>query len=245
MTRLSMPALAAFLVLTALGCAAQDGTTSQSESLPEPEPPQESLPEVVRIGEVTAYPRQRRIEVDAQFGIKDGILEFFGVAEGGKAYESVLQLNCTPSKLHAALLAVGFETGDVPQETKGDYLDESFGTGVDNPKSYLDVFVEWTEEDNTVRVRAEQLLFDIAEDKPAAASHWVFTGSFFVTDDEGKQWYGADVTKSVIAVWYDPSAVINLPVLTGNPYRGPSGFRVNSQIFPETNDVKVIILPHQ
>jgi len=234
--------LAALLLSGGQGCGARRQRDVSNEV--QPQKPA-SLPEVVKFGNVAAYPRERRIEVEASFCIEEGILEYLGVAESGKTYESVLQLDCEPSKLHAALLALGYEPGDVPQEAKGDLIgSESFRTGRQNPKSYLDIFVEWTEGDKSVRVRAEELLLSIAEDKPAGATHWVFTGSYFARDTQGQEWYAADLERSIIAVWYDPSGVINLPVVTGNPYRGPSGFAVNTEALPDAPKAKLIILPH-
>jgi len=200
---------------------------------------------VFQFGEVTAHLAERRVEVDVEFCLKKGILEFFAVAEGGKAYESVLVILCEPSDLHLALLAAGFEPGDVPEEARGDYVGESSSNGEENPESRLDLFLEWTEDDETVRVRAEKLMFSIADKGPAGETHWVFTGSYFVADRDGRQCYAADAYRSVIAVWYDPSAVINLPVATGNPYRSDAGFAVVGDMQPSNGKAKLIILPHR
>ena len=261
--RVLVCALAAVLLSGGQGCNMDGQPDSVSEAQPDtPVPPpkdkrpdslpdaqpdkQVPAPKVVKFGNVAAYPRERRIEVEAIFCTEEGVLEYLAVAESGKTYESVLQLDCEPSRLHAALLALGYEPGDVPQEAKGDMIGgESFGTGRQNPKSYLDIFVEWTEGERTVRVRAEELLLSIADDKPAEASHWVFTGSYFAKDPQQREWYAADLGRSIIAVWYDPSAVINLPLVTENPYRGPGGFAVNTEILPEGPKVKLIILPRK
>ena len=193
--RLLASGLALLLLSGMQGCWARTGTdVPAGVQSQEPAP----LPEVVRFGSVAAYPLERRIEVEASFCLEEGILEYLGVAEEGKTYESVLQLDCEPSKLHAALLALGYEPGDVPQEAKGDLVgDESYGKGRQNPRSYLDIFVEWTEGDQTVRVRAEELLISIADEKPADATHWVFTGSYFARDAQGRERYAADIERSI------------------------------------------------
>jgi len=236
-------ALTAALLSGWQGCAPRDQQDAQTPVIAETEPA--LTPEVVKFGNVITYPRDSRIEVEAVFCLEEGILEYLAVAKSGKTYESVLELNCEPSKLHAALLALGCEPGDVPEEAKGDFVGAAYGTGRQNSRSYLDIFVEWTEGNETVRVRAEELLRSIAEDKPPGPIHWVFTGSYFAKDREGRDWYSADLGRSIIAVWYDPSAVINLPLVTGNPYRGASGFAVNTTILPTAPKAKLIIEPHR
>ncbi len=237
--KLSVFALTVILLSGSQGCIRPHRRDLVAEGRPNQV---EQTPKVIKLGNVTVYPRERRIEVEALFCLEEGILEYLAVGESGKTYESVLQLDCEPSMLHAALLALGYEPGDVPEETKGDFTG---GTSRRNPKSYLDIFVEWTEGEKTVRIRAEELLLSIADEKPADAAYWVFTGSHFTKDREGREWYTADIRRSIIAVWYDPSAVINFPVVTGNPYRGSSGFAVNSKIMPEGSKAKLIILPHK
>jgi len=201
-------------------------------------------PRVVTFGNVVAYPDPRRIEADVEFCLKEGILEYFAVAEGGKAYESVLVVMCEPSRLHAALVALGYEPGDVPAEAKGDFVEEFAPGGERKPGSRLDLFVEWTENGQPVRVRAEKLLLSIADDGPAGQTYWTFTGSYFAEDETGRERYAADFYRSVIAVWYDPSAVINLPVAAGNPYRQRAGFAVNTEALPTDTKARLVILPH-
>ncbi len=229
-----------------LGCASLEKNATQSgSSAVILQDQRDAAPSVLKFGNVVAYPKERRIEVEGRFSLDEGILEYLAVAEEGKAYESVLVLKCEPSRLHLALLALGYEPGNIPEEAKGDYIRQSFGANDENPKNHLDLFVEWTEGDQTVRVRAEELLYSIAEGKPADQTHWVFTGSYFAKDSEGREFYVADWERSIVAVWYDPTALINLPVVTGNPYRGPSGFAVNTRLLPEDSKVKLIILPHK
>ena len=218
----------------------QAGTTAEA---PKKVPTTESG--VLRFGTVTAYLDERRVEVGVEICLEKGILEYLAVAEDGKAYESIMVILCEPSDLHLALLAVGCEPGDVPKEAKGDFIKESVGKIDEKPQSRLNLFLEWTEQDELVRVRAEELLLSIAEEQPAEQTHWTFTGSYFTQDAEGRRCYAADIDRSVIAVWYDPSAVINLPVAAGNPYRGPSGFSVNTDILPKGEKVKLVILPGQ
>ena len=239
--RLVMCTLAAVMVC---GCDSvsekveQTGTTAQG--------PQESHtvePRVLKFGTVTAYLDERLVEVDVEICLEEGILEYLAVAEDGKAYESVMVILCEPSDLHMALLAIGCEPGDVPKEAKGDFIEESVGQTDEKAESRLNLFLEWTEQGKPVLIRAEELLFSIDKEQALKQTHWTFTGSYFTEDAEGQQCYAADIYRSVIAVWYDPSAVINLPVAVGNPYRGPSGFSVNTAVLPKGERIRLVILP--
>lgn len=202
---------------------------------------------VITVGNVRVLKEERQVEVDANVVLREGILEYLAVAEGGKEYESVLSLRCKPSQLHAALLLLGCETGGVPQQAKGDYIGPSMKRRHENPRSRLDVFVEWQVAGRTVRVRAEKLLtVRTAGGASPGDTYWVFTGSLFDKDDSGRELYLADLERSVIAVWYDPSALINLPIPSADPYRGNTyGFRVNTKILPESSKVKLILQPHR
>jgi len=201
---------------------------------------------VITLGDVRVLKQERQVQLEAEIVLREGILEYLAVVEGGKAYESVLSLKCKPSELHAALLLVGCEIGDVPEETKGDYIGPEASQPKENPRSHIDIFVEWEEQDRPVRVRAEKLLATRAADgAPPPDTHWVFTGSLFSEDESGKEMYLADLEKSVISVWYDPTAVINLPIPSADPYRGETyGFSVNKEILPESPRVKLVIQPH-
>ena len=233
------------LVVLLSGCDSVSDKPEQVETTAQaPQKPPTADPQILKFGNVTAYLDERRIDLDVEFCLEKGILEYFAVAEGGKTYESAIVILCEPSDLHLALLAVGCEPGDVPKEAMGDFIEESPGQTDEKPESRLDLFLEWTAQGKSVRVRAEQLLFSIAEKQPAEQTHWTFTGSYFRQDNQGRQYYEADAYRSVIAVWFDPSAVINLPVAAGNPYRGPSGFSINTDVLPKNPKAKLIILPY-
>ena len=198
---------------------------------------------VLKFGTVTACIDERRVEVDVEVCLEEGILEYLAVAEDGKAYESALIIRCEPRDLHMGLLAIGCEPGDVPKEAKGDFIGEAVAQSNEKPESRLELDLEWIEQGKPIRIRAEELLFSIDKKQTLKQSHWTFTGSYFSQDDEGREYYEADVGRSVIAVWYDPSAVINLPLASGNPYRGPSGFSVNTAMLPKGSKAKLVIRP--
>ena len=54
----------------------------------------------------------------------------------------------------------------------------------------------------------------------------------------------ADVERSLIAFWYDATALFNITRDLGNPYRGPVGLEVNTQMLPSSETpVRLRIIP--
>jgi len=92
------------------------------------------------------------------------------------------------------------------------------------------VAVEVRRPDGTWQRRnVESFLVDRGHKRSPAPLAWAFTGSFFARDETSKsEVFIADVERSLIALWYDPTALLNLVRDVGNPYRGESnGLEVN------------------
>ena len=79
------------------------------------------------------------------------------------------------------------------------------------------------------RRRIESFLADRRTGQAPARLAWAFTGSFFLRESQSEQEvFAADLEESLIALWYDPTALLNLTQDVGNPYRGDaSGLAVN------------------
>jgi hypothetical protein len=196
-----------------------------------------------KIGDVTCFKKERRIEVPGKICLQEGSIEFLAVFIGGKEYESVMSFNCKAVDLNLALLGLGYKPGgnvkragdpDVP---KGDPV-------------YLNI--EWKDGDKVRRVRAEELLFNVGTKKPMRSTAWVFSGSDFVRDpdhpeklfidpDTHRTVFLADAYRMFIAVWRDPAAIFNCPLDTGvdGIY-----YTVNKELCPKVGTaVKLTIEP--
>ncbi len=161
------------------------------------------------------------IEATGKVSLTDGILEFIAVESSGRDYESLFTLECRPAALKFALLLIGCEPG------------ESNGSPVS-------IEVEWAGK----RAPVEQLVIDRRTKTSPAALPWIFTGSYFTKSvPGGKEVFMADEEQSFIALWWQPSTLINLKKDFGNPYRGEEqGFEVNTRIVPPRGTpVKLII----
>jgi len=190
---------------------------------------------------------QRRVIVEGYVCLTEGILEYLAVAAGGKEYESVLALRCKPSDLHLALIAIGGTPGDLASEFMADV--ESLPTGLrrtGRPGSRFNVLVRWTVNGEYRTVPATDFLLDRRSRRPPEAAEWILTGSYFVKDPESdKELYLADLDLSIVAVYYDPAALFNLPLVVGNPYRGDlEGFSLNTDAVPKKGTEVQVIFEH-
>jgi len=209
-------------VLTLLGLAAA-------------RPGEEASPDLSALLGIQIDAQAHRLTIDGTICLDQGILEYLAVVTGGKEYESVLALNCKAAGLHAALLLIGGEPGDLDPRYREDAptLPESLKlTGRQGAR--FNITVRWKDGDAVREVPATQLLLSRQSDAPPPAMPWVFTGSYFIKDLEtGKELYMARLDGTLAAVYYDPAAILNLPAAEGNPYRGEkTGFTLNTHVAP-------------
>jgi len=185
--------------------------------------------------------QEKTLAVDGEISLERGMLEYLAVAPQGKAYESLLLLKCRPADLRAALHLAGFTAGEVPAEARGDFAPrakepvatqpegapktpqppaEYWAQGSKKP-SEMQLDVEVRQVDGSwKRSPIERFLLSRETWESPPRLTWAFTGSFFRKDPtSGEEIFVADVEKSLIALWYDPSALLNPSETVGNPYR--------------------------
>lgn len=215
-----------------------------TEPADEPEA-QEKKPQPPKLDRIKVDVAAKRITVEGRFCLKEGILDYLAVTSGGQEYESVVSLNCKGSLLHAGLLALGAKPG--PTQQVIDELKKNPPEGMkipERPGTTLRLTAEWEKDGKTVSVPASRLLFNRKDKKGQATGEWVFTGSYFAKDLDGKtEFYMADIDKAIVAVSYTGSAVINFGEDAGNPYAGDDeGYEVNAELVgPLDTPVKLII----
>lgn len=235
--------VAAFLALVALCFHSRAGG---EKSIPSGKGPTgEASATTVKLPGLTVDMEKKAVTGTGRVCLTSGILEYLVVAKGGKDYESVIEMSVRPSDLHAALLMTGAVPGAMPQEFKGDGKGDLPGAKKKSEAGRFVIFVEWAEGGKTVRVKAEKLLYDRDKDEAGRDFVWAFTGSYFYRDREGKEYYMADEGKSIVGIWYDGSALLNLAEKSKNPYRGDDfGFEVNTKKIPERGTPVKIIFQH-
>ncbi len=210
--------------------------------------------------------RNGRLIVEGKICTKRGILEYLAVTPNGKAYESLITLKCRPSDLRAGLLLTGFIPGNVAPSSRGDFapgaepmaktLPEGVPQVTQPPPEYwetesgrptvlqIDVLVRQADS-SWNRSSVERFLLSRETWESPPRLNWAFTGSFFDRDETtGHEFFAADVEKSLIALWYDPTALLNLSDNLGNPYRGKSsGLEVHGlHVPPVGTEVRLVFL---
>lgn len=206
-------------------------STTPKETTPEKSPPM-----VGELGE-KIYLKEKKIELAGYIASSNMPLELFICAEGGKDYESVAVVRCRPQNIQLALILFGLKEGKGP---------EYFGDPTRPTGDLVLVFIEWQKDGKTVTYRAEDLVIDTRTNKTMPRAGWVFTGSKFVDEIDydtrkptGNKLYLANATKTIIATYHDPAAIIDNPTESGGM---GSIYLPNKDIMPERGTkIKVII----
>lgn len=152
-----------------------------------------------------------RVVFPGRVNQRQGALEFLAVFPNGKTHESVLVLTGAPGEdgsppeglgatLNSCLMALGLKPGTPLQILPGGRTLPSTGTPVH-------ISVEWEEEGTTVRVRAEDLLWDRERNRSMEEGKFVYVGSFFDPQGEG---YVPDLTGDAVACYSVATCVVDL-----------------------------------
>jgi hypothetical protein len=207
--------LAGCLVWTQGRLARADDAPTQNENPPAEadKPPQVGDNGVLTFPGLKIDPASRKIEVEAWFVIvqSEKPLEYFAVHSKGKMHETLLALECSLEKLNLGLLLCGLEPlADIqyqgePRAPKG-------------PRVALTVRYEL--EGKVVERRAEELIYDMYTGRDLRQTGFAFAGSRF-TEQKGAEGevvakrFAAEATGNAIALYHDPDALLDLPLLLG------------------------------
>lgn len=158
-----------------------------------------------RLGLIEFDHVSREILIPAQVNMERGILEYALVSEKGKLHEALLSTAARPFDLNVVLLLLNYKP------------DSEWWVPPSKPKplsrvgmtARLEVFVRWREgeagEEKTVRL--DEWISDLVTGKPAAATPWIYTGSYFNEDNQ----FVAEVDGSFLALYHDGRSLINNP----------------------------------
>ena len=184
-------------------------------------------PGVYKLGNLILDTNAGRIEIPGKVNQVAGVIEYLACGRYGKLHESVFVLDTEPVYLFLALLRLGLKPGGGvrvrgdPRRPKGDEVE---------------IIIEWEENGVKRSARAEQFILDVTTGKPMERTNWVFTGSRVVG---GRLM--AQASKSFIATYRDPDALINNPLPGG---ADDTVYRVNSDFIPpKGTPIKMIIRP--
>ena len=136
------------------------------------------------------------------------VLEYLATTTGGvKSYESALDLEATALEFNLALILLGLDAEHgVPSDEKFD---------PEPPQGDpVEIWVESTAPQGERRWRAEELVWDLKEQRALAEGPWVYTGSVFLPEGE----FLADLVDVLIGFMHTPESIIDSPRPLDSPY---------------------------
>ena len=153
-----------------------------------------------------------RVIVPGKVAVHNDLIEVFMCAEGGKDYESAITTTCDVQQLDLALVLSGARKGKAR---------EVQGVPTQGEGTRLLVFVQWKQKDGTVRTcRAEDLIHDLANRRRMPRVGWTYIGSWEeeidpnTGDRTGTKFLIAARTKSLLATFSDPGALLDNPIVS-------------------------------
>jgi hypothetical protein len=224
-------------------------------------------PGVVKLPGLKVDIKNKEVRLDAEVCLEEGILEYLVCLPGTFEHEAIFVTRTKPEHLHAGLVMIG--------RRPYPFRDVFWWHGIEKQvKSHLSIEAEWKNGDETKRMPLHKLLVnrghgdDVTghgEFPPEARAEndetqdgeivyaenaWVFSGSFFHRREvEGGEVevYAANIGGIVIAIWPQPSSVVQYGRETLNPYRGENqGFEINVDQCPEKGTkVELIFSPRK
>ena len=201
-----------FCCIAFLGCIANTEEPSTQGSAPtgakKEEPTAKGETKKVQVGKnitLEIQGEQRRIRVNAEVCLREGLLEQLLTRKRTKEHEAILAADIDARELHVALTLAGAEPGKVVQ----------FRPKLVAPSgTTIKVFLEYEEKGKTIRVPAQQWIRNI-KTKKDFDSDWVFAGSVLIPNPEDvqkKPFYGAN-DGDVIAIVNFETSLLDVPFL--------------------------------
>lgn len=162
-----------------------------------------------------------RVEVLAQaLGGVSRPLEFLIVSPGGANHEALIEIAGRPYDLHQALQLIFLKPAKADEKL-------SMRGDLQTPKGdQVRITAIWTDDDGEMfETPLEDWVLNTQTNKPLTPGPWVFSGSIEEYQPEiGRSLYLADQVSNVVALWRDPSCVLDNPRESGAT---PHIYRVN------------------
>ena len=162
------------------------------------------------VGGVTFQKSTREISFDAQFNQAGGPIEFLLVTEKGKIHESLFSCTISPTDLNVAFKLLGypsspelFEIVAPDHRPTGKYPEVSEDT---RNGARIAIFASWQDGGLETTCAVNDLVENTSTGKVMPPGPWLYTGSLI-----SKTEFLAEATGDIIAVFSDPSAMVNYP----------------------------------
>lgn len=184
--------------------------------------------------EVWIDPRTHQVVIGGEVVLREGPLELFACLKGTKEHESIVAVRTKAYVVHAALLAVGAESGQ-PAIFTPKYRPASGTT--------IDVEIEWQDSAGKTRRARAQDMVRLSKTKGPMTQEWVFGGSGFYEDPVEKVRYYQAESGDLICVSNFPSATLDLPIESSQANEALLFEANTDKIPPVGTPVKVVLTP--
>lgn len=151
-----------------------------------------------QVGRVILNKTEKTVSFPAVVNMSQGLVEYFCVGVQGKVHESVLRTEVEPFHVHVAMLLLGAK-GAPPQALQEDYRKPV-------PGDPITLTVSWEESGRQEVRRAEELVWDVANQRAMSRGPWTYSGSRVF---EGL--FLAQRDRSLVAIIGDIDALVNNP----------------------------------
>lgn len=154
-----------------------------------------------RVGNVEVDANRREVRVPGWVNMTEGAIELLACGRGGKTHESIFVLDVHPLDLQTALLLLGLEPGTPPT-----------GLGEGRPSgTEVDLWIQWQQDGERKEMRAEKFVYNYETKSVLPDTPWIFTGSVI---EDGQ--FKALAEESLVVTYWDPWAIINIPLPCGS-----------------------------
>ena len=177
---------------------------------------------------------RRRVRVDSEVCLRQGMLELLLTKKRTKEHEAILAAEIDGRDLHLALTLAGAEAGSPIQ----------FRPKIVAPTgTAIKIFLEYEAKGKTHRVPAQQWIRSV-KTKKDFPSDWVFAGSILTPnpENEKKPYYGANVGDLISVVNFETSCV-DVPFVSTKDNDDLDFEAHTDRIPPEKTKVTVILEP--
>jgi hypothetical protein len=162
------------------------------------------------VGGIAFRKSTREISFDAQVNQTGGLIEFLLVTEKGKVHESLFSCTISPTDLNVAFKLLGYPSSpelfeivapdhcptgkypEVPEEVKNG--------------ARLAIFASWQDKGSETTCAVNDLVENTAIGDVMPPGPWLYTGSLITETG-----FRAEATGDIIAVFSNPSAMVNYP----------------------------------
>ena len=208
---------------------AEDEKVIEPPKLPEPK----GAKRLVKEDEVWVDVKNGKVIVDGYVSLREGFLEMLACLAGTKEHESIIGARTKAQTVHAALLAIGAKTGH-PVQFRPKFAPPT-GTEIDIELQWLDEDGKWQ------KARAQDWIRD-AKTMKSMTQPWVFAGSGFWKDDQGKDFYMAE-SGDFICVSNFTTAMLDIPVESSQSNEGLLFEADTKKIPPLGTPIRMVLTP--